>query len=58
MALKAVIVFGGVALLVAMIFDRLTGRRSARVVLILLAVLVVGTAVVGHLVTSGAGAGP
>jgi len=57
MALKAVIVFGGVALLVAMIFDRLTGRRSARVVLILLAVLVVGTAVVGQLVTSGAGAG-
>ena len=58
MALKAVIVFGGVALHVAMIFDRLTGRRSARVVLVLLAVLVVGTAVVGQLVTSGAGAGP
>jgi hypothetical protein len=58
-ALKALIVFGGIVLLAAMILDRITGRRSARVVLILLVVLVGGVAVVGQLVSLGIGpAGP
>lgn len=57
MALKLMIVAGGIALLVAMIFDRYTGRRAARVVLALLAALVVGVLVLSQLIAAGFGPG-
>ena len=57
MTLKILIVVGGVALFGAMILDRYTGKRSARVVLALLAALVVGVLLVSQLVASGFGPG-
>ncbi|MDA1132658.1 MAG: hypothetical protein O2905_05485 [Proteobacteria bacterium] len=57
MALKLMIVAGGVALFVAMVWDRFTGHRSARVVLGLVAVLVVGILVLSQLIAAGYGPG-
>jgi len=57
MTLKILFIVGGIALFGAMILDRFTGRRSARLVLALLAALIVGVFLVSHLVASGFGPG-
>jgi len=57
MTLKILFIVGGIALFGAMILDRFTGRRSARLVLALLAALIVGVFLVSQLVASGFGPG-